>query len=231
MSTNKLKRPLVYLLLLAVLVMAVKLRQDAVKASRNTEIVSSIIEWEKNGKPVDVIKVSKSDFFVYKRISIKRVQDNRYRAYVTKNEKEHFKAGQDLYYNASSADYCGVVTAVATDIDFEKGLYPMELELRSEKKSFAEREIIFVHTATVEDIIQVPQDALEIKVNSQSNKEFTVKTVVDRKVRIKAVTIGEVDHDFLQIKSGLSEGDLVIINGQTLVNEGDRVAVRKERLR
>lgn len=231
MNLMSFKRPFVYFLLLALLALSIKVRQDVVIKGRNKEIISSIIEWEKHGKPVDVIKVSKSDFFVFKRISIMQVDGNRYRAYVTKNEKSYFKAGQDLYYHADSSDYCGVITAVAEEIDMEKGLYPIEIELRSESKSFASREIIFAHTSTVEGIIQIPQDALELKDDLKSQHEFNVKKIVDGKVILQAVTVGEVDHDFLQISNGLDLGDLVVVNGQTLVNEGDRVAIRKEIVR
>lgn len=231
MDLKRLKRPLAYLAIIAAFILMVKAKQDDVTERRNKEIVSPILEWEKNGKPVDIININKSDFFSYTRLSVLRKENSIYEGYVSKAVKSILKSGQKVYYDANYDSYCGEILSVADQIDINNGLFKVRIQLKSDDRTFNAREIVFVHTKTIKNIIQLSQDALAVPESRDNNREFLVKKVVDGRVVEQRVVVGEVDKDLLQITSGLVEGDKVIIAGQTLVVAGDRVAIRKEVLK
>ncbi len=82
---------------------------------------------------------------------------------------------------------------------------------------------VHVLLATVTDAIVIPRDALV-----ESGEQRLVYLVKDGKVEVREVTVGAQSDSKVQALSGVEEGDLLIISGQTLLAKGQRVTAKEK---
>lgn len=73
-----------------------------------------------------------------------------------------------------------------------------------------------------ENVIMIPKDAVLIK--KHGNTVFVVK---DGKAEEKLVQLGVSQEDKVEITEGLSEGEILVIEGQNLLSDGARVEIQK----
>lgn len=99
---------------------------------------------------------------------------------------------------------------VSDEIDFRTGLYLVKF--KGIQKS------LDIKISTIPNVIKVPKDVVQ---------EDFVWCVIDGKARKTAVKTGFSDDEFVIIKRGLTIGDLVIIEGFSILNDGDKVGIQK----
>ncbi len=73
-----------------------------------------------------------------------------------------------------------------------------------------------------ENVIMIPKDSVLIK--KHGNTVFVVK---DGKAEEKLVQLGVSQEDKVEITEGLSEGEILVIEGQNLLSDGARVEIQK----
>ncbi len=216
-------RIIIYLSIFGILICFIISKQEAILTVRASTVVSPITEWEKTGKPVDVLRVKRTDFFTFAKLTVEKMSDNQYIGYITQDEKESISLGQKVYYNANREMLCGKVVEISSERDMDKGLFKVIVDLGESKQHLNSREVVFIHTGSVSNIIQLPNEVLDL----DEGKMF-VNKVINGTLHRVFVTLGECGRETVIIAKGVNEDDGIIIKGSALTTEGERVFVRKE---
>lgn len=119
--------------------------------------------------------------------------------------------------------YKGTITAFSPAPALGTLTYPVTISLDNESGDlisgmFAEIEIV---ADQAEETICIPSDAVILKGGN------TVVAILDKEniPSYKKVTTGIDNGDFVQILSGINEGDIVVVSGQDFVTEGEAVNI------
>lgn len=123
---------------------------------------------------------------------------------------------------ALSETFDAVVTQVAPAADRQTGMFPVRMSIDNPEgrlKAGMMAEVTFV-TERAEDVLSVPRRAVMTR-----GAEHYVFIVVDERARRRPVEIGLEDAEHVEIRRGLSEGDVVVEFGAEYLEDGDRVQV------
>jgi len=216
-------RIIIYLSLFGMLIFSIINKQRTILSVRASTVVSPITEWAKTGKPVDVLRVQRTDFFMFTKLTVEKMHDNQYIGYITQDEKESISLGQKVYYNASREMFCGKVVEISSERDLDKGLFKVIVDLGESKQHLNTRAIVFIQTEVIPSVIQLPNEILD----TDGNKLFIYK-VVDGILERAYIELGVSGCKNSVIVSGVNEGGLIVVYGSTLTSVGERVFVRKE---
>lgn len=121
-----------------------------------------------------------------------------------------------LVSSASNTPFTGTITALSPAPAAGSLTYPMKVTLDNESASikpgmFAE---VVITSEKSEDVIALPSSAVLIK----SGKTVVV-VIEDDKVVMKEVVVGVDNGDLAEIKSGITAGETVVIEGQYYLEE------------
>ncbi len=119
--------------------------------------------------------------------------------------------------------YKGTITAFSPAPAMGTLTYPVTISLDNEKGElmsgmFAEVELI---TDEAENTICIPSDAVILK----DSKSVAVVLDSERIPRYCEVSTGIDNGSYVQILSGINEGDVVVVSGQDFVTEGEAVNI------
>jgi len=199
------------------------IKKEAIIRSDKAEIVSTMLEWQKHGKPVNVKKIKKEDFAVYVKISAEQIDDIILGSYVTANIKRVIKEGAPFYLRVDNKKINGKVINVQQNINLNSGLYPILLKMEKAQK-FPKDSIIqiYLKTQMLKDSLVIPTDSL-----IEENGEYFVYKVVENKVEKFSVEMGKANGEDLVIKKGIAIGDMVVTHGLSKISNGDKVRIYK----
>lgn len=140
-------------------------------------------------------------------------------------------------FNLKAGDKVNVTTDVYPGVTFEgriktisdKGdaahTYPVEVELSNSKehplKAGMFAHIIFSSALKNKSLV-IPRDAL-----LGSVKDAQVFIVKDGAAKLQNLVVGNSSNNYLEVLSGLKEGDIVVVNGQNNLKENYKVQVLK----
>ncbi len=220
MKKNLRKRILVYILLLVLGVIAVMFRQQQVIAARNKKIISNIQQYTENGIPITVFKAFSQDVNVFSLLTVLLSDGNKGYAYISKAQKASFKAGQKLYLSKEEAEFAGKIIYVSDVIDIKTGMYKVGVEFTAAQELTNNTRIIYVKVNTLENVISVPLDILDIQ-----GDQFYLWMVENGKAKRQKVEIASRDGYGAIIKEGLDSGQEVVLSGQSLLRTGSQVNV------
>jgi hypothetical protein len=79
---------------------------------------------------------------------------------------------------------------------------------------------VFMTVAQQQQALVIPKRALTL-----DQAEATVYRLQDGRAQLAAITLGETDGDRIEVRSGLTEGDLVVVVGQDNLLNGALVRV------
>lgn len=144
---------------------------------------------------------------------------------VAENLVNRLSAGQEVKVkvpSASEEEFVGVIEHISPKSNIKTGLYPVKIVLNNpngliKPGMFAKVELV---TDEKTDVMSVKSEAVILK-----NEKTIVYVVQDDKAVAKEVVTGMDTGVDIEITEGLTEGDRVIIKGQTLVDEGNKVKV------
>lgn len=142
-------------------------------------------------------------------------------ANVTETMLGALAAGQELPVHIEAAagkDYVGVITAMPVAANMTM-TYPVEITIDNPDHEimagmFAEVNVVKAEAA---EVLLVPKSAV--------NNEGVVYVVKDGVAKAKAVECGMSDDDYVEITSGLSEGEQVVVTGAYLLSDGAAVRI------
>jgi RND family efflux transporter MFP subunit len=121
--------------------------------------------------------------------------------------------------------YLGKVLSVSPSADARTKAFPVRIELENKDASLKSGMIaeVILDTKTKEGVLLIPKEA----VLDRGDKKIAF--VVKAKAALeKQVTLGLSDDTNVEVASGLSEGDQVVVNGQQLLTDQAPVSVQGE---
>jgi len=122
--------------------------------------------------------------------------------------------------SASDKPFKGVITSVGKSPSAGTLTYPIKISIDSnliKAGMFAE---VQLSSASKEGVLTIPSDAVLIK----SGKSIAVVLTED-KVSYREVSTGIDNGEYVEIISGLTEGETIVVKGQNYVSDGETVKV------
>jgi len=119
---------------------------------------------------------------------------------------------------AGAADRVGKVRLVAPEIDQKSQLGKVRLAVGSDPSlriGMFGRAMIDARRSCG---VAIPRDAVDYRVDGTS-----VRVVRDRTVQMRRVAVGLLSDDSVEIREGLSNGDVVVANAGSSLHDGDRI--------
>ncbi|MDY6916030.1 MAG: efflux RND transporter periplasmic adaptor subunit [Candidatus Cloacimonadota bacterium] len=115
----------------------------------------------------------------------------------------------------------GRVCYVAPEANNLSGTFPIEIEIENSEKLLRNNQMarICLHRQTAKNVIIIPKTAI-----IDENRVFVA---VNGKAVEKKVQFGIENQDEIQVVSGIGNGELVIVEGNTGLLDGDKVKVIK----
>lgn len=216
-------RKFFYVIFILIFVILVLYKGNAIRDKEKQEIISISQEWNKNGKPVDIIMAGKGEVYCYEKIS-GIIKDRRTIIVEIPPEKvQSLKPGQE-FSSVTYSNINGKVESISKHMDIMTGLFT--LSLGSEKDiNLAKGSIIplRVKIKTFYNYIKIPTGSVIINDGSIYCWVIENNRAVKREVKQGLECDGSI-----QILEGLSEGDKVCTNGMANLNENDKIMIRKQ---
>jgi hypothetical protein len=196
-------------------------RQHVVQKQRDQAIVSTIAAWERHGKPVIVQNIAYQDMKVYTKITITPLSKTLFEGYVTKDIQERLGVGQSVYVNQEQGERVfGVIRYVGQALNVDTGMFRVRAAFDHEVALGNHIVVAYVHTGTLNDVIRIPNEII-----ADSKGKFFIWTVRDGRAYKQNVLLGERNGYSAVVSQGLLDGDMVVLQGQTQLVDGDKVHI------
>lgn len=142
---------------------------------------------------------------------------------VTDRTVSNIKKGQKVQVKINSMDskvFEGIVDFVSPAADTKTQAYKVKIRLKNSKDELKSGMLAKVSLTVGEDknALKIPNGAIKYE-----NGVAYVYTVENNTIKKIIVTTGLQNDEFTEIKSGLKAGDKFITEGQTFLDEGERV--------
>ncbi|MFO8052889.1 MAG: hypothetical protein R6U54_02875 [Candidatus Omnitrophota bacterium] len=216
------RRKIIYILVFLIFILGVLVRIKTVTTERQLETKTVAGQWQKKGKPVVAKKISKENIDIFSKITIVSDDTNSGYAYLPKVVQKKIQSGQSVFKADKDNNSIGEVIKVAKEINLDVGMYLVKVKLNQNIFKDKPKAVVYINTEVLEDAICLPREA----VRSADNQSF-VWTVKGNKARKRLVKVARHDGYGVIIQSGLSQGDLVVLEGYTILSEGDKVNIIK----
>ena len=218
-------RLLVYLAMVAVFFLAVQYKIYAIKKKQSVPTVSILKEWEKYGKPVEVYDVDRGNIEFRERMTGVLSTERRVAAQVSRTLREDLRPGQIANLILNEKSYSGEILSVAEIANSTTGLYAVVIESNSPVGSKPNTSVIVdVVVSTLRNALRVPVSAIR-----RMDKKNNVWKISDGKAEEVSVSFGRISPDYIEVLSGLTKNDRIVVRGQGMLEAGDRVMVKNLR--
>lgn len=146
---------------------------------------------------------------------------------VSENVVDSIKVGSQVpvTINAINQTVKGTVLSVAPKADTATRAFAVEIQLPNAKGDIKPGMVakLNLSTGTSASVLALPVDAV-----LERDGQYSVFIVEGGKAKEVSVKVGVTSGELTEIKSGLKEGQTVIVTGNRLVGEGQKVKVVKE---
>jgi RND family efflux transporter MFP subunit len=144
---------------------------------------------------------------------------------VDQDDLSSIKVGQGAKVKVGSKDYEGVIKTIEASANPDSRVIKCKVEVANKDQSLKPGMYAKVGISSDQkaEMLVVPTDAL-----SGTQGSYSVFVNEKGTARKHAVSIGEITDGYVEIKSGLSKGDNVIITNVNTLQDGDEVTVVKE---
>lgn len=219
------------ILILSIIVVEAKKAKVAAERERPTESVLSLVL--EKGIPIHTIKVTKGDFETTKLATLQPCGDYQLCTYLSRKELLPIKVGQ-LVTSAKTEHKIGKVSFVSRTQDFKNGLYKVvvtsNVSVAKIKKEIEKRAkgpgmyfVSSIVTGVYKNVIKLPVAALV----REGDSVYVWKVLSETEVKKVEVKVGKANTQYQHILEGLTEGDQVVVRGQSLLPKYDRFRVVK----
>jgi hypothetical protein len=213
----------IYGIMIAILLIAILIKQHSIRRERAFHAVTTFSEWERDGIPVETLTVHKRDVPVFTKLTILAAEDHVSHAFVPRDVKEKLAPEQKVYAKPDTGSLLlGTVLSVSDEIDLNAGLFSADIKCVGKGMNGDKHMIVYANTATLKDVIYIPPDVAEVK-----KRKRVVYKVAEGRVSIVPVDYDYVDAEGAVIEHGVAEGDVLIVKGKAQIEEGDHVDIIK----
>lgn len=145
---------------------------------------------------------------------------------ISERDISHVKEGQEVTAKIKSLnnrEVKGELTSLAPAADLRTQTFKAEIRIDNEDRAikpgmFAE---VSLKSVSVDNVVAVPSRAI-----LQSGAHYIAYVIDENDIAsVREVTMGLIGEDFTEIKSGLKEGDIVVVKGQHYLKDGSPVTV------
>ncbi len=216
-------RKILYVIFILIFVILVLYKGNAIRDKEQQEIISISQEWNKNGKPVDIIIAKKDVTYCYEKVS-GVVKGRRTIIVEIPPEKIQSLKPRQEFSSVKYINIKGKVESISKHMDIVTGLFTLSLG-SEEDINLPESSIIplRVKIKTFYNYIKIPTVSVIINAGSTYCWVIENNRAVKREVKQGLECDGSI-----QILEGLSEGDRVCTNGTSNLNENDKIMIRKQ---
>ncbi len=158
--------------------------------------------------------------------TIGQIATMRTRIWVTENEVTYLKKGMQIEYKWNEEFYKGRITDIALSKNIDKQAFGIDIEIlnkNNQLKSGVNGQII-IPTQKISNTLLIDRKYIQ---TDENNKDYVFVAVGD-KAEKKFIERGVQNNLQVQVKSGLSENDLIITEGYNLVDNGSKIMIVKE---
>lgn len=212
------KRLFVYGLLVVMSVLAILKQQSVISEDRSKEKRSNFLEWQRHGKPVVTATQKKQTVRMYTKITAIQSSEQELISYVPRSIQEKIRPGQDFYIEGDQEKKTGKVLNVSELLNMDTGLFEVRLMLDQEVQVAEKRFVLYVNTDKFDNAICISNDVIDTQAG-----ENIVWVAENGKAVKKVVTIQQRNGYGAIIASGLVEGDVLIVEGFNMLDEGDKL--------
>ncbi len=213
-------RAQIYVLIILVCGLAVFWKQNVIKGQRTKQIISMLEEWDRQGKPVQVKRIEEKAIKEYTKVSIRLATPESGNGFVVRDVRNKLAVGQEAYVETVQGQVKGVVTFIADNLDMSTGMFPIRINFNGTVGALGQSLVSYVCTNTYDKAISVPNEIVDIV----GDKYYVWKIKDDMAVKTQIFVKNRNGYGSI-VSSGLKPGDIVIYQGQALINPGDRVRI------
>lgn len=214
-------RPLTYIALFIISVVAIQLKKADVMADRTRDVVSIPREIDTHGRPVDVEKIGTVDLNDTLRFTLQSEKGSKASFYVSRSQVAKIKTGQKVL-DSQYAETVGRISFVAGRANLSNGLYEVGVSLtpkgREKLKNFASVNVV---VNTLKGRLSVSAESVQF----EGDKSFVWVNREGRAERVE-VNLGSLTGGRYEVLSGLEGEDLVVVSGQKALEIGSKLRVR-----
>lgn len=160
-------------------------------------------------------------------VTVVEMRTTKVKVNVSENVVDSIKAGTKVpvTINAMNKTVDGTVLTVAPKADPNTRAFAVEIQLPNEKAEIKPGMVakLDLSTGTSSGVLVLPVDAV-----LERDGQYSVFIVEGGKAKEVSIKVGVTAGDLTEIKSGLKEGQTVIVTGNRLVGDGQKVKVVKD---
>lgn len=160
-------------------------------------------------------------------VTVVQIDTTKVKVNISENVVDAIKTGTKVpvTINAINKTVTGIVLSVAPKADPATRAFAVEVQLPNEKGDIKPGMVarLNLSTGTSTNVLVLPIDAV-----LERDGQYTVFVVEDGKAKEISVKVGVTSGELTEIQSGLKKGQTVIVTGNRLVSEGQKVKVVKE---
>jgi hypothetical protein len=223
-TSRKMLRISGYLILTLLMALAIYVQIKRIERHASRQIASIYSQWDKNGKPVNVITVERKPFMIFEKTTAKVSPSGILEAYVTMALKEKLKISQKFYMEQGENKIWGRISSIDEIRDINIGMYRVTFE--TDKKYEASNASIIplmINTRTAPENIYLPVEAI----TKEGSRSFAWVADSGRAKRVEIAT-GDTDGRSVVVTRGLKPNDKIIVGGLLNLEPGDKVMIHKE---
>ena len=144
---------------------------------------------------------------------------------VSEKDVPYLEKGQEVTATIKSLNnrvVKGELTSLAPAADLRTQTFKGEIRIANEDRDikpgmFAEVEL---KSVAADNVVVVPSRAI-----LQRGSHYLAYVICDDVASVREVSVGMIGEDFTEVKSGLNEGDVVVVKGQHYLSDGTPVTV------
>lgn len=223
---KRLIRIIFYLGLVGILVVAAQWKIKEITKEQKKEILSRVSLWEKNGHPIDVVKVKRASLPIYTKLTARLVSNGVLESDVTRNIQQQLGPKMPLIARIKGKEYKGAIEKVSPVADLESGLFRVLMKLTEaipvdQKKAIA---AVTVRSSAYKNSLAVSKEALIV---AEGKREGFVWVAKFNRAMKTPVKLSGGNGELVRVKEGIGDGDLIIIRGISKLKEFAKVQVHK----
>ncbi|MCG2724653.1 MAG: hypothetical protein L6420_00120 [Elusimicrobia bacterium] len=211
------KRIFFYIFAAIVFIAAISRKQKEVKALRNSSPVTFNALWQAGGKPIIAKKVYRKNVPKHEKITLKPSGEI-FKGYVPRKISEKLKPGQNIHADFNGRQVKGEIIEVSPKISFDTGMNLVKAYFHCPGK--CDKWLVsYVKVGEIKSVISVPNNILVREKDTAYVWAVKDSLAVKREVSIKSS-----DGYISVVNRGITPGDTIIYEGQSLLFEGDKVS-------
>ncbi len=210
-------RVVFYTSLVILIAFSVNWKIGVIKEKRQAKVISINNEYKEHGKPVEVYTVKRSDIDFYERVT-GFYQNGQVVTFVGRNQWDKISIGQKVVVPRFELE--GKVSFKSSKRDDLTGLYKVAVRtIKPLEMKLTDSFVLDIKVGGVKDALQLPAPA--VKTGESSPYVWVIDE--DKVARKKDIKTAAKANNFIQVVSGVTEGEKIIVRGSSLLEKGDQI--------